>query len=445
MDERPNVIMVMLDTVRSDCLGVYGGGIRANAINRIASKATIYDNAIAPGTYTVPSHVSFFLGQRVRDVKQLFKDPMANSDQNTDPFLEKTKYIKPGSMTLARKMSYLGYDTALFSNNPFVSQPTGIAEGFGHVHNLWYEDNIKENSGMVKLLLKMIENDKARKSAIKLASIVSRGMTSGILDKMYLDLRVTLNKHFAKQYGFYKLDRGALRTNESIKGYLSNNESQNKFMFINYMEAHEGYPTNLVSNDYVEQDKWLYLSQIEDPSGVEPIKRAYSKRVQYLDKQIGKLMEILKSQGALDNSVVVFAGDHGQAFMEHGQLYHNMFPYEQMTNVPLITARYLNGKQVNTKERIHNFVSLTALHNSILDIGYGKNEVIDGSLKRDNFVFSDHVGITEVWDTYLLKLFSKRSKSIDKIYRAKLHHNTFATAIYYKNHKLIHYFDKIAC
>ena len=207
------------------------------------------------------------------------------------------------------------------------------------------------------------------------------------------------------------------------------------------MEGREGYPTNLVSSDYVEQDKWLYMSGILEPERVASITQAYYKRLKYLDSKLSNLISILKKNGALDNALLILSSDHGQAFMEHGQMYHNMFPYEELSRIPLVVGRFVSGKQVSTKESVEQAVSLTALHNSILDVGYGKTDEIDGTLRRDNFVFSEHVGITEVWDAYLLKLLSSRSKCADAIYRSKMAHNRSATATYYKNFKLVSYKD----
>ena len=63
--QRPNVIFVMLDTMRADSLGVYGGRKRLKTLDSIASKGNVYLNAIAPGTYTLPSHTSIFTSKRV--------------------------------------------------------------------------------------------------------------------------------------------------------------------------------------------------------------------------------------------------------------------------------------------------------------------------------------------------------------------------------------------
>jgi len=439
--QRPNIIFVMLDTVRADVLDVYGGKLKTKNINRIAKRAAVYENAIAPGTYTVPSHVSLFTGSRVRSVPVLLKDPMRYSDENTDPLLIKSRYIKDSEMTLAKRMRYLGYDTAMFSNNPFVSKATGLANGFDYVENIWLNEMVDKNRAFVRNVLRIIESDYARKSLIRLAYGISRFLPNETLNRIYLKLRTKLNVKFAKEYGFYKIDKGASDTNEAISRYLSRGNDNPLFMFINYMEAHEGYPTSLITKKYVEQDKWLHLSGLKGTEYMPVIKKAYEKRIRYLDTQIGKLIDVLKGKGMLDNTVLVMASDHGQAFMEHNIMYHNMFPYNEVSHVPLISAKFEDGKQVNTSERVRNFVGLSALYDSILDIGVGRQEELNGNIRRDNFVFSDHVGITEVWDLQLLKLIKRRSKYANAIYNTKRFHNTFATAVYYKKFKLMHFFS----
>ncbi len=436
---RPNVIFVMLDTLRADNTASYGGRRRLSTIDGIAGRGVVYRNAISPGTFTVPSHVSIFLGKRVKGIRELNKDPIKNADANTDPFLKKRSYLESKEITLAKQMSYLGYETALFSNSPFISVQTGLASGFMSTHNVWINDKLDSGTPLVKSSLRLVSSDMARKRLIELASAISRLIPEKRLDRLYMDLRTRLNKKFSEEYGFYKIDAGARKTNALIDSYLKGSQGRSSFMFISYMEGHEGYPTNLVSDTYVEQDKWLYMSGLLEPDRVKKIREAYEKRIAYLDARVADLMGILKRNGALDNAVVVLASDHGQAFMEHGQMYHNMFPYEQLTRVPLITARFENGRQVSNREEVDKYVSLTALRDSIVNIGYGRADEINGQLRRDNFVFSDHVGITEVWDTYLLELLRRRSKNADAIYRTKMAYNKFATATYYKGFKLMSY------
>ena len=442
MDERPNIIFILLDTLRADMLSIYGGNVRLSNIERWAREGVFYEHAVAPGTYTVPTHVSLFLNKRVREIKTLTKDPLKYSDENTDPFLKRSVYIKENELTLAKHLSILGYSTALFSNNPFLSRSTGLGTGFEHVENLWFRDKIDKNRPSVKFALKIVENKVAKRGFVNLAYLISKLIPKEKIDDIYLSLRVKLNKYFAKEYGFYELDKGISKTIKCVENYTEKSDNRPKFIFVNLMEAHEGYPINLIVNDYVEQDKWLYLSNIIDHSdgSIEIIKKAYEERLKYMDSKLGKFVDVLKKKGLLENAVIVFASDHGQAFMEHGIMYHNMFPYEEVSKVPLITLRFENGKILRYRERVEKSVSLTRLHDSILEIAYRKSDFIDGSLRQDPFVFSDHVGITEVWDKYLLEKLKNRSSYASMVYKTKKYHNIPATAIYYKNYKLIHFF-----
>ncbi len=446
VEGRPNIIFIMLDTFRADYLKMYNGSLYLGNIEKVAKKGTIYMNAVAPGTYTATSHASIFLGKRVKSIKDLMKDKLLHHDENTDPLLTKTKYIPEGSTTLAKRMSYLGYQTALFSNNPLVTTYTGIAEGFSHIA---YTDNVfvepskrSMDKPHVKLILGIVGNVALRNGLIDLSYLVTRPVPGRRLDKIYVNLRTKLSKRFSEESKFYDIDLGAKQTNALVDDYLKTSNGAEKFMFINYMEAHEGYPTNLLTSDYVEQDKWLYLAKIIDDSQLPVIRRACEKRLQYLDSKIGELFKTLKANGALDNAVVVLASDHGQAFMEHNQMYHIVFPYNELVHVPLVTARFVNGKQVDTKAKVEENVSLTALHDALLKIAYGQTDVVNGSLRRDKYLFSDHNGINEVWDAHLLELYKNRSSYINAVYKAKLHFNTFATAVYHGKYKMIHYAGK---
>jgi arylsulfatase A-like enzyme len=186
----------------------------------------------------------------------------------------------------------------------------------------------------------------------------------------------------------------------------------------------------------------MYLSKIIDSDDVKVLKNAYAKRLVYLDGRIGELLKILKKREILDNALVIATSDHGQAFLEHGQLYHSLFPYNEISKVPLVVGKYVNGKQVVEKETVEKSVSLSALNESIVNVGYGKTDIIDGALRKDRYVFSDHVGLSDVWDIGLLKLLKGRSKNAEIIYKTKLKYNNFATAVYFNKYKLIHYHNR---
>ena len=438
MPNQPNIIFLMLDTVRADVFSTYDGKRRMKNLDSLAEKSLVFENAIAPATYTLPSHLAIFLGKRPRAIKELRKDNMKHYDDRTDPFMKKTSYIKGNEMTLAKHLSYLGYETALFSNNPFITAAAGVCDGFSYVENMFVEDKINNGSAFVKVLLRMIQYDIIRNNVLRLSAACAHIFPDESFDSVYLRLRKKVDRHFAEECNYYSIDIGAQRTNRSISKYFGTRKKGGNFIFVNYMEGHEGYPTNLITDRRIVQDKWLYMighSKMED---ADAERMAYLKRVEYLDRKISDLLKALKKKGALENAYVIITADHGQGFMEHGQMYHNVFPYNEIVKVPLIISKFEKGRQVDVGKRIGKPVSLTILNKIIPEMVYGNINNIEKA--AGDFAVSDHLGITEVWDTYLLKLIKHRSKSADAIYRKKRHYNKFASAIFYKNYKLIHYY-----
>ena len=428
MDNR-NIVLLILDTVSANALRMYDGVTSMPNLERLSRNGVRYNMAIAPSTYTLPSHLSIFLGKRVRLIDGMSVSWMKDNDMMTDPFMKKRTYGR-GEITLSQMMEYFGYKSALFSNNPFVSSPTGLADGFSYVYNRFVDEKLKLNKLWIKAILHLIQNDLARKSLIRLAYEASRLVPEDRLDGTYLWLRKVLNRNFSKEYGYYSLDCGADRTNKELGRYLKTRVDTRNFIVINYMEGHEGYPTNLVTDRYIEQDKWMYMVGWTSQKELDETRRAYAKRLEYLDLEIGKTFEVLKSNGILEDASVIITSDHGQAFMEHGQMFHNIFPYNEVARVPLVIAEFKSGRQVRYKELKSWPFSLTNLNSMIA------NRAIEVSSP----VFSDHTGITEVWDAYLLRLLKQRSRNADIIYRKKLELDMPATAIFSNNYKLIHYY-----
>jgi arylsulfatase A-like enzyme len=64
----------------------------------------------------------------------------------------------------------------------------------------------------------------------------------------------------------------------------------------------------------------------------------YDGAIGYLDAKIGELLDHLRADGALENTVVVVTADHGDSLGEHGYLGHRLYLYEELVRVPLVIA-----------------------------------------------------------------------------------------------------------
>lgn len=115
--EPPDVLLISLDTVRRDHLGVYGYQRPTTPrLDELARSGAVYDQAITASTQTGPAHASFFTGL----------DPHAHgAEANGTP-------IREGIATLAEHLAAHGYRTAGFvSGYPMRAEASGLDRGFG--------------------------------------------------------------------------------------------------------------------------------------------------------------------------------------------------------------------------------------------------------------------------------------------------------------------------
>jgi hypothetical protein len=119
---RPNVLLIVLDTARADALSAYNPEMKTTPnIERFAREGRTYLRAISPAPWTLPAHASMFTG--------LYPSQHGAVWEN--------RYLDDGFLTLAECLSNLGYRTAGFVENPFVSADSGLAQGFRDYHEMY--------------------------------------------------------------------------------------------------------------------------------------------------------------------------------------------------------------------------------------------------------------------------------------------------------------------
>ncbi len=434
MDRKRNIIVLLLDTVRA-------ADARAGMplLSGIARRATSYENAVSPATWTVPSHASMFTNMRASSIRQTARDFLATG--SIDPWFTQVKFLPENAHTLAYNMARLGYTTTLFSNNPFLTSFTNLGAGFSRIYDLWIDSNGQYDRKLTRRFASILRGGERTRARMVAASVaVSRMMPKPMVDSVYLSLRKRLDRSVARADGTHRLDRGANATIHSMAEYIDRDyDFAPQFMFVNCIEAHENYPVQ--SRDTI-QDKWLYLSGINelDEGTARMFHCGYMRRLGYLDRKLGAMVGMLKVKGMLDNTTLVITSDHGQFFGEHGLLYHSLFPYEEVTKVPLVAVNYDNGRMVADHERLDSNVSTSSLYRAILDIGSGKENHLNGNMKASKYAVSEHLGISEGWDGQLLSKLKDRSSVARRIYETKQKYNMRATAVYSGNMKLIHFF-----
>ncbi|HZP41105.1 MAG TPA: sulfatase [Candidatus Binatia bacterium] len=122
-DRRPDVLLVVLDTVRADHLSTYGyARPTAPALDALAAEAVVHRRAVASGTWTPPSHASLFTGLMPSEHGVRYATGVPG---------EGVYALAPAVPTLAERLRAAGYRTAAFAgNHGFLDPVFGLARGF---------------------------------------------------------------------------------------------------------------------------------------------------------------------------------------------------------------------------------------------------------------------------------------------------------------------------
>jgi arylsulfatase A-like enzyme/cytochrome c-type biogenesis protein CcmH/NrfG len=101
---------------------------------------------------------------------------------------------------------------------------------------------------------------------------------------------------------------------------------------------------------------WVHLFEPHapygDPSSARPILDRYDEEIATADHEAGRLISALGPAAA--HTLIVVAGDHGEAFGEHGEYAHSIFVYDTTLRVPLM----MSGPGIPAGTRVSDPVTL---------------------------------------------------------------------------------------
>ena len=362
----PNVLLIVCDTLRKDVVEVYGGEAKTPNLNRLAEDSMVYENAIAPAPWTYPSHVSIFTGLYPSEhrVHETFEVKLYGLNK----FHEQLSTERMSEFFHSK-----GYTTEGLSNNVMVSPHMLFDKGFDSFYMIDYARPLTRESTIIKEARVLGRSPKEI-----FFNLLKKGRLLDI-PKFYSYFRKM--KKIDGLYNF-PLDKGSTLTNNLMSYGRWHDMS---FKFINFMEMHEPYETishgDEIFKNYVGIKK---LSQ----SRANYLKGKYITELEYLDSQLGVLINTLKKSGLYDNTLIIVTADHGQAFNEHGHMYHDTFLYDEIIRVPLI-IKYPNSKKFEKKKGYQSTTSILKLIKSMLESG-------DDSVLTAETAFSESYGTTIV-------------------------------------------------
>ncbi|HEY0558248.1 MAG TPA: sulfatase [Thermoanaerobaculia bacterium] len=278
-----NVILILVDTLRADRLSGFGYGRPTSpAVDAFAREAVKFtaDRSQAPCTF--PS-VNSLLTSRW---------PAAFLDQPGQKL-----GIPPGIPSLAEILGQRGFHTvavsasAVVRRSPSRFNPSG---GFDRGFDVFHEDCVWRPAACVNA------------AAAPHLQLPKPG-----------DKPLFLYLHFIDPHGPYRPPPGRRRK-------FTTGSPDKEWVRL-------GDPNPIAD--------WLYKGKPNPgftPADVQYLKDLYDGEIAYFDSQFVELLAALRKAGLLDDSIVIFTADHGEEFLEHGDVKHCRNLFDTTLHVPLL-------------------------------------------------------------------------------------------------------------
>lgn len=330
-DRPPNIIFIMTDQHRFDCLGCYGNNIlHTESIDKLAADGMVFNNAYCPSPICGPSRASIFSGIHAGK---------SGHYHNWVPF-------RPGITLLTDRLFNCGYYNAMAGK--LHLHPTRARHGFDwkmlcdSPHDLYCRDEVEINPYLQFVADEKFDGDKEK--LIQTARISEQSPASD----------------HAFWQGFSYLDdkyQMTTWTGDTSVNFINGwNHSKPLFMHISFFGPHHPYATcepwdSMYDPDSIElpetfdlskegpvfADKLKIRSQMRkwDKSVWQKMTAQYYGNISAIDKQVGRIISALKQNNLYDNSIIVFTSDHGDHMGDYALLGKGDM-YESSVKVPLI-------------------------------------------------------------------------------------------------------------
>ena len=339
----PNVVLIVLDTLRADRLHLYG--YEHPTTPRLDAwaqrRGVVFEKAVAPAPWTLPSHVSMLTGLDavVHGV---------NYHHNAPAELE----------LLAERLRDVGYSTAAFTGGAYLAARYGLAQGFDR---LVYWSETPQPSAMA--------DDELESS---LRGTLRWLETSTEPFFLLLHTYEVHSPYRAREPWYSELG------GPPLKAFPEGLEDPSARMRTDVMlpTQDEGYRSISRLLERQADDSWTPFEGTEQ----DQLNALYDSGIANADRAVGELLDYLKASGLEERTLVLVTSDHGEGLGEedaHGErVFGHRHLYDSHLLVPLIGA-WPDGRSGGG--RVASQVRLIDLTPTVLDsVGLAIPAGLDG-------------------------------------------------------------------
>jgi N-acetylglucosamine-6-sulfatase len=289
---RPNILFILADDHRWDALGCQGHPfLKTPHLDRLAAEGVLFENAFVTTSLCSPSRASFLTGQYAHSHGVV---------TNHTPWDD-------AAPTFLEHLNQAGYDTAFIGKWHMPGRGLPRLRGVNHFVSFTVQggQGVYENCPLV---IDGRETDRPGK-------YITEDLTDLAID--------WLNRPRTGPFCLYLSHKAA------HFGFLPPKHLRGRLKDADLHLPPEADPFVTMTNNQ------LFVGA---PLPLGFLYRRYAETLMGLDEQIGRLLARLEALKVLDDTVVVYAGDNGHLFGEHG-LYDKRLAFEESIRIPFIVRR----------------------------------------------------------------------------------------------------------
>lgn len=276
----PNVVLIVVDTLRADHLASYGYGLPTDApLAQLLAQSTRFSDCLAPASWTVPSTASIMTG-----LHPLHHGVYKHGTE-----------LPADAFTMAEAMANRGFRTAGFSHNHNVSALTGFDQGFDSFEAFDGDATAYPDlSLMTREATRWLEQEVSGRFFLYMQPMNVHGPYM-VPEEHQADL---LGRAPSPGFAYY---------GSTMRGILKKGETERRDRVSPAMRT-----------SLVEQ---------------------YDTAVRYTLGELAEFLAELDDLGYYDSSYVIITADHGEELFEHGGFSHGYSLHDEVLHVPLIVKR----------------------------------------------------------------------------------------------------------
>ena len=308
-----NVVLISIDSLRADHLGVYGYEKPTSpTLDSLATRGVVFSRAYSTTSWTLPAHTAMLTGL----------------DDRAHGVRRHKKKVAPEIPTLAEELRKNEIRTTGFYSGPYLHPNFGFDRGFDEYVNC--------------------------------SSVLPDGVGSSIG-----------MAHFAS----FKDETNPIILTNVRRWLESGTAGRRNFIFIHMWDVHYSYTppdryVEMFDPDYTGTIDGRVFNNPDvhrdmDRRDLRHLIARYDGEIRYTDETIAEILRMLDDAGLLENSAVIVTSDHGQEFLERGETGHHSTLFEEVLHVPLIM--HVEGRAPRAP-RVDSVVSIIDIYSTVCEL-----------------------------------------------------------------------------